>query len=66
VAVEKGTKAVISMIFSACGERTFNNLRTNFLVENTSKRVFQQPQAIALKTPVARSMSAMAILRQLS
>jgi hypothetical protein len=27
VAVEKGTKAVISANFSACGERTFNNLR---------------------------------------
>jgi hypothetical protein len=30
VAVEKGTKAVISTIFSVCCERTFNNLRTNF------------------------------------
>jgi hypothetical protein len=33
VAVEKGTKAVISVNFSVCGERTFNNLRTNFVVE---------------------------------
>jgi hypothetical protein len=33
VAVEKGTKAVISMNFSGHGERTFNNLRTNFVVE---------------------------------
>jgi hypothetical protein len=30
VAVEKGTKAVISTNFSVHGERTFNNLRTNF------------------------------------
>jgi hypothetical protein len=30
VAVEKGTKAVISVNFSAYGEPTFNNLRTNF------------------------------------
>jgi len=33
VAVEKGTKAVISVNFSAHGERTFNNLRTNFVGE---------------------------------
>jgi hypothetical protein len=33
VAVEKGTKAVISVDFSACGRRTFNTLRMNFAVE---------------------------------
>jgi len=33
VAVEKGTKSVISANFRACGERTFNNLRTNFAGE---------------------------------
>jgi hypothetical protein len=33
VAVEKGTKAVISVNFSVYGRRTFNNLRTNFAVE---------------------------------
>jgi len=33
VAVEKGTKAVISVNFSVYGLRTFNNLRTNFVVE---------------------------------
>jgi len=33
VAVEKGTKAVISVNFSVDGGRTFNNLRTNFAVE---------------------------------
>jgi len=33
VAVEKGTKAVISGDFSVFGERTFNNLQTNFAVE---------------------------------
>ena len=31
--VEKGTKAVIPVNFGACGERTFNNLRTNFVGE---------------------------------
>jgi hypothetical protein len=31
--VEKGTKAVISVNFSVYGERTFNNLRTNFIGE---------------------------------
>ncbi len=33
VGVEKGTKAVISANSSVCGERTFNNLRTNFVIE---------------------------------
>jgi hypothetical protein len=33
VAVEKGTKAVISGDFSVFGERTFNNLQTYFAVE---------------------------------
>jgi len=33
VAVEKGTKPVISANFRAYGERTFNNLRTNFAGE---------------------------------
>ena len=33
VAVEKGTKAVISVNFSLYGGRTFNDLRTNFAVE---------------------------------
>jgi hypothetical protein len=33
VAVEKGTKAVISANVTACGRRTFNNLQTNFAFE---------------------------------
>jgi hypothetical protein len=33
VGVEKGTKAVISVNFSVYGERIFNNLQTNFVVE---------------------------------
>jgi hypothetical protein len=33
VAVEKGTKAVISLSFSVYGRRTLNKLRTNFAVE---------------------------------
>jgi hypothetical protein len=48
VGVEKGTKAVISVNFSAHGERTFNNLRTNFVGEIPGKEVFQHPQAISL------------------
>jgi hypothetical protein len=33
VAVEKGTKAVISVNFSAYGEQRFNKLQTNFVGE---------------------------------
>jgi hypothetical protein len=33
VGVEKGTKAVISVNFSVYGERIFNNLRTNLVVQ---------------------------------
>jgi hypothetical protein len=40
VAVEKGTKAVISVDFSVCGERTFNNLRANFVGEIPRKEFF--------------------------
>jgi len=40
VAVEKGTKAVISVNFSAYGERTFNNLRANFVGEIPRKEFF--------------------------
>jgi hypothetical protein len=51
VAVEKGTKAVISVIFSVDGERTFNNLRMNFAAEiprkeffNSDRRLHSQPK----------------------
>jgi hypothetical protein len=54
VAVEKGTKKVISVNFSVYGKRTFNNLRANFGAETPRKGVFQQPQAITLKTPESR------------
>jgi hypothetical protein len=40
VAVEKGTKAVISVNFSVYSRRTFNSLRTNFAVEFPSKEFF--------------------------
>jgi hypothetical protein len=40
VAVEKGTKAVISVNFSVYGRRTFNNLRTNFAAEIPKKDFF--------------------------
>ena len=40
MAVEKGTKAVISVNFSAHGERTFNNLRANFAGEIPRKEFF--------------------------
>jgi hypothetical protein len=40
VAVEKGTKAVISMSFSFCGGRTFNNLRVSFSPTNCQKEFF--------------------------
>src|ERR1035437_1511917 len=40
VAVEKGTKAVISVNFSVCGQRTFNNLRTTCLLKFPEKEFF--------------------------
>ncbi|MFZ3211638.1 MAG: hypothetical protein WA188_08990 [Terriglobales bacterium] len=40
MAVEKGTKAVISANFSVYGERTFNNLRANFVVGTPRKEFF--------------------------
>jgi hypothetical protein len=40
VAVEKGTKAVISVNFSAYGKRTFNNLRANFVREIPREEFF--------------------------
>ena len=40
VAVEKGTKAVICVNFSACGKRRFNNLRANFVREIPRKEFF--------------------------
>jgi hypothetical protein len=50
VAVEKGTKAVISVNFSAYGKRRFNDLRANFVREiprkeffNTHRRLHSEP-----------------------
>jgi hypothetical protein len=40
VAVEKGTKAVISVNFSAYGKRRFNNLRANFVREIPREEFF--------------------------
>jgi hypothetical protein len=40
VAVEKGTKAVTSASSSVYRERTFNDLRTNFVVEIPWKEFF--------------------------
>jgi hypothetical protein len=40
VAVEKGTKAVISANFSAYGKRRFNNLRANFVREIPREEFF--------------------------
>jgi hypothetical protein len=40
VAVEKGTKAVISVNFSAYGKRRFNDLRANFVGEIRRKEFF--------------------------
>jgi len=40
VAVEKGTKPVISVNFSAYGKRRFNNLRATFVREIPSKEFF--------------------------
>jgi hypothetical protein len=46
VGVEKGTKPVISVNFSVSGQRTFNNLRTTFLVEIPEKRGFSTPTPV--------------------
>jgi len=43
VAVEKATKAVISVHFSVNGKRTFNSLRTDFVGEIPLKEFFNSP-----------------------
>jgi hypothetical protein len=48
VAVEKGTRAVISMNFSLCVGRTFNNLQANFSQRNHQKEFFNSQSLIAL------------------
>jgi len=52
VAVEKGTKAVISVNFSAYGERTFNNLRANFAAEILRKEFFNSQACLHQLTAV--------------
>jgi hypothetical protein len=59
VAVEKGSKKVISGEPAAFPERIINDLRTDFRAILAQGIVFQQPQAFTLTT---RSTSAMAIL----
>ena len=51
VGVEKGTRAVISVNFSACGERIFNNLRANFFIEKARKEFFNS-HSLTLIEPV--------------
>jgi hypothetical protein len=46
VPVEKATKAVISANFGVSGERTFNNLRANFVVETPRKEFFNSHSAV--------------------
>jgi hypothetical protein len=48
VAVEKGTKEVISAHSSVYGERTFNNLRVDFVAEIPEK-------SLSTPTPVLNS-----------
>jgi hypothetical protein len=52
VPVEKGTKAVISVNFSAYGERTFNNLRANFSAEILRKEFFNSQACLHQLTAV--------------
>ena len=54
MAVEKGTKAVISANFTAYGEQTFNNLRTNFFVEIPRKEFFNSHRRLHSKPPNRR------------
>jgi hypothetical protein len=51
VSVEKGTKAVISVNFAAYGERTFNNLRTNFADEIPRKEFFNSHRRLRSEPP---------------
>jgi hypothetical protein len=51
VAVEKGTKAVISVDFSVCGERRFNNLRANFVREIPREEFFNTYACYQQLTP---------------
>jgi len=50
VAVEKGNKAVISVNFSAYGERVFNNLRTNSVAETPRKEFFNRHRRLHVLT----------------
>jgi len=52
VAIEKGTKEVISVNFSAYGERTFNNLRANFAGEIPRKEFFNSYRRLHSLTPL--------------
>jgi hypothetical protein len=60
VGVEKGTKAVISVNFSACGERTFNNLGANFVVEIGGKEFFNSHSPLRSLTTEQLSKSEIA------
>jgi hypothetical protein len=40
VGIEKGTKEVIPVNFSVCGQRTFNNLQTTFLLKFPEQEFF--------------------------
>jgi len=69
VGVKKGTKAVISANSSVCGERTFNNLRTNFVIEipwneffNTHRRFHQLLGANGMLRQLSVSRNRSAIL----
>jgi hypothetical protein len=57
VAVEKGTKAVISANFRRSGEPKFNKLQTNFSVENPQKEFFNSHRRLhSLTVPGARPL----------
>src|ERR1700674_5398106 len=66
VAVEKGTKAVICVNFSACGKRRFNNLRANFVREIPRKEFFNTHRRCHKLAPSVRPsagvLSVMAML----
>jgi hypothetical protein len=53
VAVEKGTKTVISVNFTAYGKRRFNNLRANFDREIPRKEFFNSPLPYLTFSPSA-------------
>jgi hypothetical protein len=66
VAVEKGTKAVISANFSVYGEPIFNNLGANFAAEIPPKEFFNSHRRFHSEPLQGGVVSVMAMFQQLA